>query len=138
LLLWPGAAFAAEPDRQIGIYVPPFYLAAREPGEKLQVAVGKQYNDLLSSTRREDILAARDLVVAKSALVTPMTMMVLAIRLYDVGLRDDAVFWLYVAKERYIVMSEVLDVNTQALAQADGSMQSFATLAGPSRLRFYR
>jgi hypothetical protein len=47
-------------------------------------------------------------------------------------------FWLYVAKERYIVMSEVLDVYTQALAQADGSMQSFATLAGSSRLRFYR
>ena len=30
-----------------------------------------------------------------------MTMMVLAIRLYDVGLRDDAVFWFYAAKDRY-------------------------------------
>jgi hypothetical protein len=106
LLLWPGAALAAEPVRQIGIYVQPFYEAARTSGGgKPQVAVGKQYNDLLGSTRREDILAARDLVVAKPALVTPMTMMVLAIRLYDVGFRDDAVFWFYVAKERYIVMS---------------------------------
>ena len=85
LLLWPGAAFPAEPVRQIGIYVQPFYEAARAPGGKPQVAVGKQYNDLLGSTRREDILAARDMVVAKPALVTPMTMMVLAIRLYDVG-----------------------------------------------------
>jgi hypothetical protein len=131
LLLWPGAALAAEPVRQIGIYVQPFYEAARTSGGKPQVAVGKQYNDLLGSTRSEDILAARDLVVAKPALVTPMTMMVLAIRLYDVGLRDDAVFWFYVAKERYIVMSEVLDVKTQTLAQADDAVRSFVTLAGP-------
>jgi hypothetical protein len=128
---WSGAAIAAEPVRHIGIYVQPFYEAAPTPGGKPQVAVGKQYNDLLSSSRREDILAARDLVLAKPALVTPMTMMVLAIRLYDVGLRDDAVFWFYVAKERYIVMSEVLDVKTQTLAQADDAMRSFATLAGP-------
>ena len=131
VLVWPGAAIAAEPVRHIGIYVQPFYEAAPTPGGKPQVAVGKQYNDLLSSNRREDILAARDLVQAKPALVTPMTMMVLAIRLYDVGLRDDAVFWFYVARERYIVMSEVLDVKTQTLAQADDEMRSFATLAGP-------
>ncbi len=84
-----------------------------------------------SSNKREDILAARDLIVAEPKLVTPMTMMVLAIRLYDVGLRDDAVFWFYVAKDRYIVMSEVLDVKTQALAQADDAVRNFSTLAGP-------
>jgi hypothetical protein len=54
-------AIAAEPVRQIGIYVQPFYEAARTPGERPRVAVGSQYNDLLSSSRREDILAARDL-----------------------------------------------------------------------------
>ena len=48
-----------------------------------------------------------------------MTMMVLAIRLYDVGLRDDAVFWFYVAKDRTIVLSDVLNVKTPQLAQAD-------------------
>ena len=124
-------AIAAEPVRQIGIYVTPFYEAARTPGGRPQVSVGKQYNDLLSSNRREDILAARDLIVARPGVVTPMTMMVLAIRLYDVGLRDEAVFWFYIAKERYIVMSEVLNVKTQALAQADDAVRSFATLAGP-------
>jgi hypothetical protein len=131
LLAWPVTVIAAEPVRQIGIYVQPFYEAARTPGGKPQVAVGKHYNDLLSSNRREDILAARDLIVAKPGMVTPMTMMVLAIRLYDVGLRDDAVFWFHVAKDRYIVMSEVLDVKAQALAQADDAVRSFATLAGP-------
>ena len=124
-------AIAAEPVRQIGIYVTPFYEAARTPGGRPQVSVGKQYNDLLSSNRREDILAARDLIVARPGVVTPMTMMVLAIRLYDVGLRDEAIFWFYIAKERYIVMSEVLNVKTQALAQADDAVRSFATLAGP-------
>jgi hypothetical protein len=64
-------------------------------------------------------------------LVTPMTLMVLAIRFYDVGLRDEAVFWFYAAKDRYIVMSEVLDVKTQLLAQADDAMRSFSTLVGP-------
>ena len=95
------------------------------------MAVGKQYNDLLASNRREDILAARDLIAAKPQRVTPMTLMVLAIRFYDVGLRDDAVFWFYAAKDRYIVMSEVLDVKTPLLAQADDAVGSFATLAGP-------
>ena len=131
LLAGSPPAIAAEPVRQIGIYVQPFYEAARAPGEKPRVAVGRQYNDLLSSSRREDILAARDLIVAKPALVTPMTMMVLAIRLYDVGLRDDAVFWFYVAKDRYIVLSEVLNVKTPQLAQADDAIRNFATLAGP-------
>jgi len=129
---FPASANAAEPVRQIGISVQPYYEAARTPGGKPQVAVGKQYDDLLNSTRREDILAARDLILAKPALVTPMTLMVLAIRLYDTGLRDDAVFWFYVAKERYIVMSEVLNVKAQGLAQADDAVRSFATLAGPT------
>jgi hypothetical protein len=131
LLLAPLCAFAAESVRHIGIYVEPFYHSAQTPDGRPQVGVGKQYNDLLSSTKREDILAARDLIAAKPALVTPMTMMVLAIRFYDVGLRDEAVFWFYAAKDRYIVMSEVLDVKTQALAQADDAVRSFATLAGP-------
>ncbi len=130
-LVWPMLALAAEPVREVGAYVQPFYEAGRAQGERPQVSVGQQYNELLSSNRRENILAVRDMIIAKPAVVTPMVMMVLAIRLYDVGLRDDSVFWFYVAKERYIVMSEVLDVKTQALAQADDAVRSFATLAGP-------
>jgi hypothetical protein len=131
LLSSPFCAFAAEPVRQIGIYVQPFYESARTPGAQPRVAVGTKYDALLSSNKREDILAARDLIIAGPEVVTPMIMMVLAIRLYDVGLRDDAVFWFYAAKERYIVMSEVLDTKTQLLAQADEAVRNFATLAGP-------
>ena len=129
LLSW--RAFAAEPVRRIGLTVEPYYAAARDPGASPRVAVGKQYNDLLASPRREDILAARDLVVSKPKLVTPMTMMVLAVRLYDAGLRDDAVFWFYVAKDRYIVMSEVLDVRHPGLVQVEDAIRNFSTLAGP-------
>jgi hypothetical protein len=131
LLAGAAPAVAAEPVRHIGIHVQPFYEAALTPVGRPQVSVGKQYNALLGSNRREDIIAVRDLITAKPGVVTPMTMMVLAIRLYDVGLRDEAVFWFYVAKERYIVMSEVLNVKTSALAQADDAVRSFATLAGP-------
>jgi hypothetical protein len=131
LLIFSSGAFAAEPVRHIDVYVTPFYQAARTPDGVPQVGVGKQYNDLLASNRREDILAARDLITARPQLVTPMTLMVLAIRFYDVSLRDDAVFWFYAAKDRYIVMSDVLDTKTQVLAQADEAMKAFATLAGP-------
>jgi hypothetical protein len=131
VLLFPWAASAAEPVRQVGIYVEPFYRSAATPDGHPRVAVGKQYNDLLASNKREDILAARELILANPKRVTPMTLMVLAIRFYDVGLRDDAVFWFYVAKDRFIVMSEVLNVKTQLLAQAADAVGSFATLAGP-------
>jgi len=130
-LLFACSAYAAEPVRRIAIYVQPFYASAQSETDKPTVAVGQQYNDLLASLRREDILAARDRILANPKLVTPMVMMVLAIRLYDVGLRDEAVFWFYVAKERYIVMSDVLDTKTQLLAQSEDAMRSFSTLAGP-------
>jgi hypothetical protein len=131
LFALPCGAFAAEPVRHVPIYVEPFYHSAPTPDGEPRVGVGKQYNALLASNRREDILAARDLITGAPKLVTPMTLMVLAIRFYDVGLRDEAVFWFYAAKDRYIVMSEVLDVKTQLLAQADDAMRSFSTLAGP-------
>ena len=75
-------AQAAEPVRHIGIYVQPYYEAAREPGGTPRVAVGRSF-DGLASNKREDILAMRDMIVRDPKLVTPMTLMVLAIRLYD-------------------------------------------------------
>ena len=78
LLGWPAVAMSAEPVRHIGIYVQPFYEAAQTPDGRPKVIVGEQFNGLLSSNRREDILAARDLIAAKPAVVTPMTMMTIA------------------------------------------------------------
>jgi hypothetical protein len=105
------------------IYVQPFE-AARKPGGR----GCRGSNITICSAPFRGISRARS---DRRRLVTPMTMMVLAIRLYDVGLRDDAVFWFYVAKDRYIVLSEVLNVKTPQLAQADDAVRNFATLAGP-------
>jgi len=126
------AAAAAEPVRYIGIYVQPYYEAARTPDAKPLVLIGKSFDGLLSSNRREDILAARDKVLADPKRVTPMTMMVLAIRLYDVGLRDEAVFWFYVAKDRFITLAGVVDIRAASLTGVADAVKSFATLAGPA------
>jgi len=93
------SAAQAEPVRHVGIYVQPYYEAARTPGGTPRVAVGRSF-DGLASNSREDIVAIRDSIIRDPKRLTPMTMMVLAIRLYDVGLRDDSVFWFYAAKDR--------------------------------------
>jgi hypothetical protein len=124
------SAAQAEPVRDVGIYVQPYYEAARTPGRAPRVAVGRSF-DGLASNKREDILAIRDRIVADPKLVTPMTLMVLAIRFYDVGLRDDAVFWFYAAKDRFLTLDGVVDVGAGGLAQVEDAIRNFSTLAGP-------
>lgn len=131
LFLAAGPAQAAEPVRHIGIYVQPFYEGAKTAQGTPRVRVNKHVDALLASNKRADILAARDQIMGNARMVTPMTMMVLAIRFYDVGLRDDAVFWLYAAKDRYFVMAGVLDTKHPSLVQAEDAVRNFATLAGP-------
>ena len=115
VLLAAHSAFAAEPVRRIAIYVQPYYEAARTPGGASRVAVGQTYDGLLASNNKEDILAAKARIETDPGVVTPMTMMVLAIRLYDVGLRDDALFWFYVAKARYTTLEDVIDIRLSGL-----------------------
>ncbi|HKS61269.1 MAG TPA: hypothetical protein VJT13_06205 [Xanthobacteraceae bacterium] len=120
----------AQPVRQVGISVQPYYEAARAPGGTPRVAVGRSF-DGLASNKREDIVTIRDRIVKEPKLVTPMTLMVLAIRLYDVGLRDDAVFWFYAAKDRFLTLDQVVDVGAGGLAQVEDAIRNFSTLAGP-------
>ena len=124
-------ALAASPVKRIDLHVMPYYEAAKTPDGTPNVAVGKAYDMLLSSNRREDIARARDEIGRNNALVTPMTMMVLAIRLYDVGLRDDSVFWFYAAKDRFMTLAGVSDVKSHELAQVEDAVKNFAILAGP-------
>lgn len=118
--------------KHIKIYVEPFYRAAATPEGVPQVGTGRPYAALLASTKREDILAARDMILASPTVVTPMTMMVLAIRLYDVGHRDDAVLWFYIAKDRFRSLAEVAVVDAPLLREATAAIASFNTLAGPA------
>lgn len=131
-LLAVPAVRASEPVRHIGIYVTPYYEAARDAGGTPKVTVAKAFDALLASNRREDVARARDGIAKDNALLTPMTLMVLAIRLYDVGLRDDAVFWFYAAKNRYFTLEGVADVRSPQLTQVEDAVRSFATLAGPA------
>jgi hypothetical protein len=120
-----------KPVKQIDIYVTPYYVSAKTLDGNPRISVATAFDTQLSSNRREDILGVRDAIQAQSKLITPMTLMVLAIRLYDVGLRDDAVFWFYVAKDRYLTMTDVVDMKAPSLATVNDAMDAFHTLAGP-------
>ena len=116
-------AATPEPVRRIPVFVSPYYAAARTPEERPKVEVGRRFDHALASTERGEVVAARDAIEANPSTVTPMTLMVLAIRLYDVGLRDDAVFWFYVARARYEKAAELLgngDLRVSEIAFAAG------------------
>jgi len=126
------AAHAAEPPvKSIDIYVTPYYESARTPGGKPSIAVAKAYDARLASANAADIARVRDEIAKDNARLTPMTLMVLAIRLYDVGLRDDSVFWFYAAKNRFATLAGVADVKSPQLEQAEDATRNFAVLAGP-------
>ena len=122
---------AAEPVRQVGVYVLPYYAAGASFAEGPRVAVDPAYDKLLESTQAADIRKVRDAIAARPELVKPETMMVLAIRLYDMGLRDDAVFWYYVARDRYVTMDTVLDMRSLMLVRVSNAVASFVEAVGP-------
>ncbi|RMX14859.1 cytochrome-c oxidase [Vandammella animalimorsus] len=122
---------ARAPIKTIDIYVSPYYEAAGQQGARPRVAVFAPLDALLASSAREDVERARDAIAKEPDSLTPMTLMVLAIRLYDVGLRDEAVFWFYAAKNRYLTLEAVLDVSHPSLSQAGHASRSFLSLAGP-------
>lgn len=123
---------AAEPVRQLAINLPPFYVAAASPAAPPAVAVDPAYDALLASTDGARIRKARDAIAAHPDLVKPETMMVLAIRLYDTGLRDDAVFWYYAGRDRFVTMEAVLDMRSLRLARTAETVDSFIKAVGPA------
>jgi len=129
LMAWPAAA--AEQVRYIKIEVEPYYVSsvAREGRPRIGPLI--KHNEQLTSKRREDIEAVRDAMAADAGGTSPMALMVLAIRLYDVGLRDDAVFWFYAARDRFTTLAAVLDTDTKSLLQNERATRAFALKAGP-------
>ena len=121
---------AAEPVRQLVVYVMPYYSAGDTFAAAPKVAVDPQFDALLASTDAADIRKARDAIAAKPDLVAPETMMVLAIRLYDVGLRDDAVFWFYAGRDRFLTMEAVLDMRSLRLTRVADAVGSFIDAIG--------
>ena len=132
LLLAAGDASAIDQVRQVGVFVKPYYEAGYTLVEAPRVAVDPLYDKLFASTKRADIVKARDAIAAAPEQVKPTTLMVLAIRLYDVGLRDDAVFWFYVARDRYATMEAVLDMRSLALVGLANALDDFTTAVAPA------
>lgn len=125
------AAEPAEPAKTIDAYVTPYYFSAPAPNEMPQISVARSFDAALADGSVAQLKAVADQIKVDPEMITPMTMMVLAIRMYDAGMRDDAVFWFYVAKERYLTAERVLDFSHSALAEVSSAVASFATLAGP-------
>jgi hypothetical protein len=128
---------ASAPDRiapvvQLSVDVPPFYVAGATYGAPPKVAVDAQYDPLLASGKRADIQRAVVAIAAKPELVKPDTLIVLAMRLYDVGLRDDAVFWYYAGRDRFLTMEQVLDMRSIQLMRSTEVTEAFLRAAGPA------
>jgi len=117
---------------QLGVDVPPYYVAGARFGEPPKVAVDPAYDKLLASSKRQDIQQAVLAIAAQPDLVKPETLIVLAMRLYDVGLRDDAVFWYYAGRDRFLTMEQVLDVRSLQLARSTEVVETFIRAAGPA------
>ena len=122
----------AEPVRQLVVYVPPYYAAGDTFAAAPKVAVDPDYDKLLASTSAADIRKVRDALAARPDLVSPETMMVLAIRLYDTGQRDDAVFWYDAGRDRFLTMDAVLDMRSLQLLKVVEVVQSFIDAIAPA------
>jgi hypothetical protein len=120
-------AQAQEPVKHIGVFVDPYYRAAENAAGKPQVAVARAFDERLSANDPQKIKEVEAEVRAKPELNTPMTLMVLSIRLYDMGFRDEAVFWHYVAKDRMFTIAQVI---SGGIAGAITATRDFSATAG--------
>ncbi len=132
LALAQAASAPVRPVVQLGVDVPPYYVAGARYGEPPKVAVDPAYDALLSSKNPQDIVKARDAIDAKPELVKPQTLIVLAMRLYEIGLRDEAVFWYYAGRDRFLTMEMVLDMRSMQLIRSAEIVESFERAAGPA------
>jgi hypothetical protein len=131
----PGSAVAGAPVQpvyQLHVDVSPYYVAGRQPGQPPIVAVDPNYDALLASVNAADILKARDGIAREPSLVKPQTLIVLAMRLYDVNARNDAVFWYYAAMDRFATMQRVLDMRSLKLVHSAEVVDAFSHAAGPA------
>jgi hypothetical protein len=126
-----GQANATAPVKTIDMYVMPYYVSSESKSGHPAIAVAQMYDALLAEGGAESLKKVADDIEADDGFITPVTMMVLAIRFYDAGIRDDSVFWFYVAKGRFLTSSRVLDFSSPRLFEVGSAIGAFATLAGP-------
>lgn len=114
--------------RSVDIYVTPYYSA--NAGKAEFVKVYDKIDDLLKSGKVEDFKKTEKIVQDAPQMVSPITLFVLSARAYDLGLRDDAVFWFYVAKNRAILLRGVIDMEGEKFTDVVAAIGAFMKLVG--------
>ena len=114
--------------RSVDIYVTPYYSA--NAGKAEFVKVYDKIDDLLKSGKVEDFKKAEKIVQDAPQMVSPITLFVLSARAYDLGLRDDAVFWFYNAKNRAILLRGVIDMEGEKFTDVVAAIGAFMKLVG--------
>lgn len=114
--------------RSVDIYVTPYYSA--NAGKAEFVKVYDKIDDLLKSGKVEDFKKTEKIVQDAPQMVSPITLFVLSARAYDLGLRDDAVFWFYVAKNRAILLRGVIDMEGEKFTDMVAAIGAFMKLVG--------
>ncbi|MCK9687461.1 hypothetical protein [Scleromatobacter humisilvae] len=125
-------AISARPVHKLYVDVPPYYFSGDKLNSPAKVNVDPDWDKLLSSANRNDIRRAEEGIGANPGLVKPQTLLALAMRLYDVDLRDDAVFWYYVGRSRFLTMQAVLDMRSLQLVRSAAIVQSFINATEPA------
>ena len=116
-------------DPPIPILVPRFYNS-----EGLQIRVGNYSQQLGTPDLQELTVLAQEMAQQKGEL-TPEQMFVLAIRLYDLGEKDDSVYWFYEAQFRAKLFRTSLDADhiagiSELSSGLLSSYEAFTELAG--------
>lgn len=89
-------------NKRIPIYIEPFYNS-----QPFKINVEK-YNEELKSEDKDAIIKLSNEIKSNKDNIELMTMFVLATRLYDLGLKDEASYWYYTAGLRRNVFKETL------------------------------
>ena len=105
---------APQKVNSVDIYVSNLYSASG--GMPNYVRVYDAIDGLLMENNVESLQKAIKIIEDAPGLVAPSTLMTVAARAFDLGLKDEAAFWFYAGKNRFIVFTEVLDVKDPVFA----------------------
>jgi hypothetical protein len=96
------------------VYITPFYNSIGP-----EIAVGA-ISELLRSVKPDGALALSEQLKSKRDSLRPEAMFVTAIRLYDLGAKDEAVYWFYTAQYRARLLSALLAPGTSRSMGGEG------------------
>ena len=119
---------APQKVNSVDIYVSNLYSASG--GVPNYVRVYDAIDGLLMENSVECLQKAIKIIEDAPGLVAPSTLMTVAARAFDLGLKDEATFWFYVGKNRFIVFTEVLDVKDPIFASTMDLNLAFVKLVG--------